>query len=95
MTGEMSQADVTEEDWPLHFAIAREFGGTVQPFDKYQGPYIYIPGKGRVWVCSEDGEFATVYREATKTESEFFPYYPDDTEMEVELALIAARAVLA
>jgi len=90
MTGEMSQADVTEEAWPIHFAIAKEFGGTVRPFDVYQGPYIYIPSKGRVWVCSEDGVFATVYRETTETSSEEFPCYLDN----LETALIAARAVL-
>ena len=95
MTGEMSRADVTEEAWPVHFAIAREFGGTVRLSDKYQEPYVHIPGKGVVQIHTKDGVFATVYREATKAQVEFCPYYSDDTEMEVELALIAARAVLA
>jgi hypothetical protein len=42
MTGEMYRSDLTEETYPLHFAIAKEFGGTVQPFDVYQGPYVVI-----------------------------------------------------
>lgn len=40
MTGEMSRDEVTEENFPIHFAIAKALGGTVHPFDQYQGPYI-------------------------------------------------------
>lgn len=42
MTGEMYKSDVTEEEYPLHFAIAKALGGTVEPFDVYQGPYVVI-----------------------------------------------------
>ncbi|KKL89015.1 hypothetical protein LCGC14_1918890 [marine sediment metagenome] len=42
MTGEMFSSDVTPEAYPLHFAIAEALGGTVQPFDQYQGPYVLI-----------------------------------------------------
>lgn len=42
MTGEMTQADPTPEEYPLHYAIAEALGGTVRPFDKYQGPYVSI-----------------------------------------------------
>lgn len=42
MTGEMYKSDVTEEEYPLHFAIAKALHGTVEPFDVYQGPYVVI-----------------------------------------------------
>lgn len=42
MTGEMIKSDVTEEAFPVHFAIAKALGGTVEPFDQYQGPYVVI-----------------------------------------------------
>ncbi len=40
MTGEMHKSEVTREAYPLHFACADAVGGTVEPFDQYQGPYI-------------------------------------------------------
>ncbi len=42
MTGEMYASDVTAAEYPIHFAIARELGGQVKPFDVYQGPYVVI-----------------------------------------------------
>ena len=54
MTGEMYEIDpVTgmEPDgtsWPLHAAIAQAVGGTVQPFDQYQGPYVLVGNDIRV-----------------------------------------------
>jgi hypothetical protein len=47
MTGEMcsidqSGLDSNGEEWPIHAAIAKALGGTLQPFDVYQGPYILI-----------------------------------------------------
>lgn len=42
MTGEMIREDVTPEAYPTHFAIAKALGGTVEPFDQYQGPYVLI-----------------------------------------------------
>ena len=48
MTGEMPRIDPVTGETPdgevyaLHAAIARAVGGTVQPFDKYQGPYVLI-----------------------------------------------------
>lgn len=42
MAGEMSASEVTRENYPLHFAIADAFNGTVQPFDQYQGPYVMV-----------------------------------------------------
>jgi hypothetical protein len=48
MTGEMIRSEVTREAYPLHFAIADEFGGSVEPFDQYQGPYVVIGSDIRV-----------------------------------------------
>lgn len=48
MTGEMVKSEVTREAYPLHFAIADEFGGSVEPFDQYQGPCVVIGDDIRV-----------------------------------------------
>lgn len=42
MSGEMHQSEVTAENFPLHFAVAKEFGGDVHAFDQYLGPYVTI-----------------------------------------------------
>lgn len=47
MTGEMRSIDQDGNDsngecWSLHAAIAKAVGGTLQPFDAYQGPYISV-----------------------------------------------------
>lgn len=88
MTGEMSKADVTREAYPIHFEIADAIGGTVEPFDVYQGPYIATPDGVRLFVCSDDGCNAFIWNEATKAESEPFPTYD-----ELEWAVAAMREV--
>jgi hypothetical protein len=40
MAGEMTT--VEREEWPLHFAVAEAVGGSVKPFDQYQGPYVVV-----------------------------------------------------
>jgi len=47
MTGEMYS--ITEDGvysdgdkWSLHVAVAQAVGGSLKPFDRYQGPYIVI-----------------------------------------------------
>jgi len=47
MTGEMSWInqdglDSNGEEWTFHAAIAKAVGGTLKPFDVYQGPYIAV-----------------------------------------------------
>ena len=47
MTGEMMTIDQegldsNGEDWPTHAAVAKAVGGTLRPFDTYQGPYIVV-----------------------------------------------------
>lgn len=42
MTGEMHASEVTRDTFPTHFAIAEALGGSVKPFDQYQGPYVVI-----------------------------------------------------
>jgi len=47
MTGEMCWIDQNGMDsngdcYELHAAVAKAIGGTLQPFDVYQGPYILI-----------------------------------------------------
>lgn len=42
MTGEMTRDMLTPEEYPVHFAAAEALGGTVVPFDVYQGPYILL-----------------------------------------------------
>ena len=54
MTGEMYSIDpmtATEPngtEWPFHKAMAEAVGGTVQPFDQYQGPYVLVGNDMRI-----------------------------------------------
>ena len=51
MAGEMTKSDLTKEDYPFHFAVAKSLGGLVKPFDLYQGPYVLLPLEGiRLWL---------------------------------------------
>ncbi len=90
MTGEMHESEVTRENFPLHFAIADALDGEVRPFDQYQGPYILTKG-ARLWLCTDDGEWATIYNEATNQSSAKFSLWGPD---EVDLAVGAARSVI-
>jgi hypothetical protein len=96
MTGEMSKADVTEEAYPLHFAIAKALGGEVKPFDMYQGPYVVIGGdfRGegvyapliqhlgivRLWIGEDGDGDGYVFNEANDKQSQPFPLYPSIEE---------------
>ncbi len=109
MAGEMYGIDpVTGEEpdgtvWSAHAAIAQAVGGTVQPFDQYQGPYVLIgpesrvgarpyamplPGATRLWVNTDWDGCAKVYREDTDTESEIFPMFDDEMAADAALSLI-------
>lgn len=111
MTGEMRREEVTPEAYPIHFAIAKEFGGTVEPFDHYQGPYVVIGGDVRLgdepyavavqglgvvrlWLCTDDGAFGSIYNEANEAQSDEFPLYTRDPEEAKRYAIDAAREVL-
>lgn len=82
MTGEMSREDVTPEEFPLHFAIAKAMRGKVHPFDVYQGPYV-AARKGKFWIsahlesCDHGHEHDTglveVFNEATNKTAVSFP----------------------
>lgn len=92
-TGEMSQGELDasgREEWPLHYAIADALGGTVRPFDVYQGPYIELENEGRLFIYSEDGMEGHVWNEDTKESSEGFPIH----EMSENEAVDAALSVL-
>lgn len=75
MTGEMSQADVTPEAYPWHFRVVAEYGGTVEPFDQYQGPYIFRDGV-RYWMLNEGEPDARWWNESTRMVSEWFNVGP-------------------
>lgn len=109
-TGEMSQAELDangRNEWPLHYAIADALGGTVKPFDQYQGPYVLIgseirgqgvyapatPMKGtvRIWIYSEDGEMGIVYNEENDRKSSPFFLYGPQA---AEEAVAAAQEVV-
>ena len=97
MTGEMSKADVTREEYPLHFAIADALGGTVEPFDVYQGPYVLTTANGWAWpvrlFIGDDGDGgAYVWNESTRKQSKpFLSYHPMAEHMAVERAWQVAR----
>lgn len=108
MTGEMGSIDKNGLDsngdsWPLQAAIAKRLGGELCPFDRYQGPYIWINGV-RLWVvsCSREGtftpydtEWVCIGNERTQTYSKpFWPYADTKTGMNTRAAVRAARSVL-
>ncbi len=80
MTGEMSKADVTEEAFPVHFAIAAACGGTVKPFDVYQGPYILTPTGERLFLSTDDGYWVCVWNERTNELSTYFPMWDETAQ---------------
>lgn len=112
MTGEMHAINEQGEDsngdvWSAHAAIAKALGGTLEPFDVYQGPYILlgselrvgpapyavpVPGACRLWLQTKDGELGQVYREDTDTLSE--PFLLTYDESEHEAAIAAAQSLL-
>lgn len=60
MTGEVAWINKSGEDsngevWATHAAVAHAVGGTLEPFDKYQGPYIASP-VGALWLCIVDDD---------------------------------------
>jgi hypothetical protein len=97
MTGEMSRSDVTPEEYPHYFAIAKAFGGTVEPFDVYQGPYILIakPKLAKLWlIADEQGGGATIYDSKSERQSDWFPLYTRDPNESYGMAIAAAAKVL-
>ena len=61
MTGEMSAAEVTRENYPELFALRDalkrwDIASTPRPFDQYQGPYLAVPGVGKVWYSYDAGQ---------------------------------------
>ncbi len=73
MTGEMHKSEVTKEAFPLHFKLAKKYRGRVMAFDYYQGPYVFIEGKGRIWLSSDDGVWAYWYADYSEIASSHFP----------------------
>lgn len=74
MTGEMSQAEVTRENYPELYALRdalkrRGIASEPRAFDQYQGPYLAVPGVGQVWY-SQDDDAAAVWLSSGK------PLYP-------------------
>lgn len=88
MTGEMSRSEVTPEAYPVHFAIANALGGTVHPFDQYQGPFVSAAGH-RLWLTGEGDGFVAVYSETAHRQSQWFP-----ESMGEELAPDEARELI-
>ena len=96
MTGEMSRAELTPENYPIHFAIAGALKGTVEPFDQYQGPYVHVPAKGaKLWLVysNDDSGSYRVFNERTgQASADCFTYRnPESTAQD---AVAAARSVL-
>lgn len=95
MTGEMSRDDVTRDAFPLHFAIADALGGTVHPFDVYQGPYVLAQGH-RLWLIGNGRYgFTAVYSKTTGQQSDWFLTRQRWTSEPRYCAIEAAREILA
>lgn len=64
-TGEMSEADLTRDgEWGFWVEVADAVGGTIHPFDKYQGPYIRYNGN-KFWLVSDENGGELIYNETT------------------------------
>lgn len=78
-TGEMSRGEVTADNYPMYFeAAALVRGATVEPFDQYQGPFIFVPNRGRFFLNSDDGCEWQWYDESNDTVSDSFLMGLDD-----------------
>ncbi len=107
MTGEMYQIDpITGEEpdgtiWEYHAAIAKAVGGTIEPFDQYQGPYVLVGEDVRVGVAPYQhtptglgvirlwilsDDLTRVYREDTNERSE--PCFEPEDAARAALALM-------
>ena len=81
MTGEMNSIqqdghDSNDEYWPIHAAVAKITGGTLRPFDVYQGPYI-SSGNNRLWIVPSDNFpdiECRIYNETNEKLSDPFSY---------------------
>ena len=94
MTGEKCKADVTREAFPLHFAVKdalKRRGVSVEPFDVYQGPYIFVPGMGRFFLTGDYGD--RWWSESTSLCSKPFWEW-DNTEQWAEVAVEAFCGLL-
>lgn len=67
----MSRAEVTREAYPLYFRCAEQYpGATVEPFDQYQGPYVLVPGKGRIFGFDDSDRCYRWYNDRTDCQSD-------------------------
>ena len=84
MTGEMSRNEVTRETFPLYFACVDALGhdgATVEPFDVYQGPYINVPGVGRIFACEDTDRGYFWFNDCARTKSgEWLGEWSDDND---------------
>lgn len=93
MTGEIYSIDQNglEPDgtiWSLHAAISKHFNGKLNPFDKYQGPEIFIPkdesrkinNNHSLWIIGDlHNNESYVYDKVTEKRTSFFNNtLPDD-----------------
>ena len=72
MAGEMSQSEVTVENYPVLFALRRALKrrgieSTPRAFDQYQGPYLSILGLGQVWYSDEPDMLVVNVRDGFET----------------------------
>ena len=115
MTGEMwtitqDGVDQDGETWDIHAAVARSVGGTLQPFDVYQGPYILVgkdrrvgerpyrvtlPGPCRLWITADENDTGTVYREDTGASACWWPYSSESRAIEAARSLLEGVGVSA
>lgn len=87
--GGQSPEDVSREEYPIWYIIADALGGTVEPFDVYQGPYITVPGnEGRLFIVTEDGVTAQVWNEHTNAISDEFWVEDENTAVDAAISIL-------
>ncbi len=84
-----AEEDVSRAEYPVWYIIADALGGTVEPFDVYQGPYITVPGnEGRLFIVTEDGLTAQVWNEYTNEISDEFLIEDENTAVDAAISVL-------
>ncbi len=87
-TGEMSEADLTlDGEWGFWVQVAEALGGTVHPFDVYQGPYIRYNGQ-KFWLQGDQsGNY--IYNETTEQVRSVSMFFSDFAPDKRDISYIA------
>jgi hypothetical protein len=87
-TGGQSKESLSREEYPAWYAAAEALGGTVEPFDVYQGPYVQVPGEGRLFLDSEDAPVVAWWNEKTNNTSDAFDWEDENASVDAAISVL-------